>query len=83
LKTEISKEPKPKILEELLINIFQAILKGRLIDAIYPWILDPEQTQVLQAAGLLDPKADYLIPRIFTSGITEMDFLSQKSSNKP
>ena len=74
LKTEISKEPKPKILEELLINIFQAILKGRLIDAIYPWILDPEQTQVLQAAGLLDPKVDYLIPRIFTSGITENGF---------
>ena len=76
LKTEISKEPKPKILEELLINIFQAILKGRLIDAIYPWILDPEQTQVLQAAGLLDPKVDYLIPRIFTSGITEDGFFT-------
>jgi hypothetical protein len=80
---EILKESNKKVPEELLTNIFQTRLKGRLIDAIYPWILDPEQAQVLQAAGLLNPKADYLIPRIFTSGITENGFLSQISSNKP
>jgi hypothetical protein len=71
---EILKELNKEVLEELLTNIFQTRLKGRLIDAIYPWILDPEQAQVLQAAGLLNPKADYLIPRIFTSGITEDGF---------
>jgi hypothetical protein len=72
---EILKESNKKVLlEESLINIFQTKLKGRLIDAIYPWILDPEQTEVLQAAGLLDPKVDYLIPGIFTSGITENGF---------
>ena len=72
---EILKElNKEVLLEESLINIFQTKLKGRLIDAIYPWILDLEQIQVLQAAGLLNPKADYLIPRIFTSGITEDGF---------
>jgi len=71
---EILKESNKKVPEELLTNIFQTRLKGRLIDAIYPWILDPEQAQVLQAAGLLNPKADYLIPRIFTSGITENGF---------
>ena len=71
---QILKELNKKVPEELLTNIFQTKLKGRLIDAIYPWILDPEQIQVLQAAGLLNPKADYLIPRIFTSGITEDGF---------
>jgi len=65
---------KEVLLEELLTNIFQTRLKGRLIDAIYPWILDPEQTQVLQAAGLLDTEVNYLIPGIFTSGITENGF---------
>ena len=73
---EILKESNKKVPEELLTNIFQTRLKGRLIDAIYPWILDPEQAQVLQAAGLLDPKVDYLIPRIFTSGITENGFFT-------
>jgi len=73
---QILKELNKKVPEELLTNIFQTRLKGRLIDAIYPWILDPEQTQVLQAAGLLDPKVDYLIPRIFTSGITEYGFFT-------
>ena len=65
-----------QVSEELLINIFQTRLKGRLIDATYPWILDPEQIKVLQAAGLLDPEVDYLIPRIFTSGITENGFFT-------
>jgi len=74
---EILKElNKEVLLEESLINIFQTKLKGRLIDAIYPWILDLEQIQVLQAAGLLNPKADYLIPRIFTSAITEDGFFT-------
>ena len=73
---QILKELNKKVPEELLTNIFQTRLKGRLIDAIYPWILGPEQTQVLQAAGLLDPKVDYLIPRIFTSGITGEGFFT-------
>lgn len=73
---QILKELNKEVLEELLTNIFQTRLKGRLIDAICPWILDPEQTQVLQAAGLLDPKVDYLIPRIFTSGITGNGFFA-------
>ncbi len=59
-----------KISKELLLNIFQALLKGRLIDAIYPWILYPEQIQVLQEARLLESGVNYLSPDISTSGIT-------------
>ena len=73
---QILKKLNKQVSEELLINIFQTRLKGRLIDATYPWILDPEQTKVLQAAGLLDTEVNYLIPRIFTSGITENGFFT-------
>ena len=71
---QILKKLNKQVPEELLINIFQTRLKDRLIGATYPWILDPEQTEVLQAAGLLDTEVNYLIPGIFTSGITENGF---------